>query len=128
MTMVNTPSRDWRKKSHRLQDSRDEFKARNRKKAEKIKILEGRALDLERSRSQWKKKCEEKVQENKRLADELIVKDELIEAERQLRQREATAHAEELEHLKKKWQILQQISQGKKNKKSLADTIQQFLS
>jgi len=60
--MVNTPSRDWRKKSHRLQDSRDEFKARNREKAEKIKSLEGRTLDLERSRSQWKKKCEEKAQ------------------------------------------------------------------
>src|SRR3990172_5922099 len=121
--MVNTPSRDWRKKSHRLQDSRDEFKARNREKAEKIKTLESRTLDLERSRSQWKKKCEEKARENKKLADELVAKDELIEAERQLREKEATAHAEELERLKKKWQTLQQFSREKKNKKSLADTI-----
>jgi SMC interacting uncharacterized protein involved in chromosome segregation len=126
--MVNTPSRDWRKKSHRLQDSRDEFKARNRDKAEKIKTLEGRALDLERSRSQWKKKCEEKAQENKRLADELVAKDELIEMERKLRQQEAAAHADELEGLKKKRQMQQQCSQEKKSKKSLADTIRQFLS
>jgi len=34
---VNTPSRDWRKKSHPLQDSQDEFKAENREKAEKLK-------------------------------------------------------------------------------------------
>ena len=126
--MVNTPSRDWRKKSHRLQDSRDEFKARNREKAEKIKILEGRTLDLKRSRAQWKKKCEEKARENKKLADELVAKDELIEAERQLREQEAAAHAEELGHLKKKWQTLQQFSREKKNTKSLADTIRQFLS
>ena len=126
--MANTPSRDWRKKSHRLQDSRDEFKARNREKAEKIKTLESRTLDLERSRSQWKKKCEEKARENKKLADELVAKDELIEAERQLREKEATAYAEELERLKKKWQTLQQFSREKKNTKSLADTIRQFLS
>ena len=126
--MVNTPSRDWRKKSHRLQDSRDEFKARNREKAEKIKTLEGRALDLERSRSQWKKKCEEKVQENKRLADELVAKDELIEVERKLRLQETAAHADELEGLKKKWQMLQQCSREKKNKKSIAGTIRQLWS
>lgn len=126
--MVNTPSRDWRKKSHRLQDSRDEFKARNREKAEKIKTLEGRTLDLERSRSQWKKKCEEKVQENKRLADELVAKDELIEMERKLRQQEAAVHADELEGLKKKWRMQQQCSQEKESKKSLVDTIRQFLS
>ena len=99
--MGNTPSRDWRKKSHRLQDSRDEFKARNRDKAEKIKTLEGKTLDLERSRSQWKQKCEEKTREIKKLADEVVAKDELIEAERKLRQQEAETHAEELEHLKK---------------------------
>lgn len=126
--MANTPSRDWRRKSHRLQDSRDEFKTRNREKAEKIKTLEGRAFDLERSRSQWKKKCEEKGQEIKKLADELVAKDELIEAERKLREQEAAVHSEELEHLKKKWQMLQQFSQEKKNKKSLTDTIRQFLS
>jgi SMC interacting uncharacterized protein involved in chromosome segregation len=126
--MVNRPSRDWRKRSHRLQESRDEFKARNRNKAEKIKALEGKALDLERSRSEWKQKCEEKARENKRLADELVAKDELIEAERKLRQQETEAHSEELEQLKKKWQMLQQRSQGKKITKSLTDTIRQFLS
>jgi chromosome segregation ATPase len=126
--MVNTPSRDWRKKSHRLQDSRDEFKARNREKAEKIKILEGRALDLERSRAQWKKKCEERIQEIKKLANELVAKDELIEMEKKLRQQEAVVHADELEGLKKKWQMLQQCSREKKNKKSLADTIRQLWS
>jgi len=126
--MVNTPSRDWRKKSHRLQDSRDEFKARNREKAEKIKTLEGKALDLEQSRSQWKKKCEEKTREIKRLADEVASKDELIEAERKLRQQEVSSHSEELEHLKKKWQMLQQRSQEKKTTKSITDTIRQFLS
>ena len=126
--MGNTPSRDWRKKSHRLRDSRDEFKARNRKKAEKIKSLEGRALDLERSRSQWKQKCDEKDRENKRLVNEIAVHHELIEAERKLRQQEAVAYSEELERLKKKWQMLQQSSQEKKTTKSLADTIRQFLS
>lgn len=126
--MVNSPSRDWRKRSHRLQDSRDEFKARNRDKAEKIKALEGKALDLEHSRSQWKQKCEEKTREIKRLADEVAAKDELIEAERKLRQQEAEAHSEELGHLKKKWQMLQQRSQEKKITKSLTDTIRQFLS
>ncbi len=126
--MVNTPSRDWRKKSHRLQDSRDEFKARNREKAEKIKTLEGRTLDLERSRSQWKKKCEEKAQEIKRLADELVAKNELIEMEKKLRQQETETYADELEGLKKKWQMQQQRSQEKESKKSLADTIRQFLS
>jgi SMC interacting uncharacterized protein involved in chromosome segregation len=126
--MVNTPSRDWRKRSHRLQDSRDEFKARNREKAEKIKALEGKALDLECSRSQWKKKCEEKVQENKRLVDELVAKDELIEMERKMRQQEAAAHADELEGLKKKWQMLQQCSREKKDKKSFAGTIRQLWS
>lgn len=126
--MVNRPSRDWRKRSHRLQESRDEFKARNRNKAEKIKALEGKALDLERSRSEWKRKCEEKAQENKRLADELVAKDELIEAEKKLRQQETEAHSEELEQLKKKWQMLQQRSQEKKITKSLTDTIRQFLS
>jgi SMC interacting uncharacterized protein involved in chromosome segregation len=124
--MANTPSRDWRKKSHRLQNSRDEFKARNRDKAQKIKTLEGRTLDLERSRSQWKKKCEERIQEIKRLADELVAKDGLIEIEKKLRQQEAAAHADELDGLKKKWQTLQQCSQGKKSKKSLADTIRQL--
>ena len=127
-TMGNTPSRDWRKRSHRLQDSRDEFKARNRDKAEKIKSLEGKALDLEHSRSQWKQKCEEKAQENKRLADEITAKDELIEVERKLRRQEAQTHSDELEHLKKKWQMLQQRCQEKKPTKSLADTIRQFLS
>ena len=124
--MVNTPSRDWRKKSHRLQESRDEFKARNRKKAEKIKNLEGRALDLERSRSQWKKKCEEKAREIKILSDELVAKDELIEIERKLRQQETIVHTEELEGLKKKWQMQQQSSREKTSKKSLIDTIQQL--
>lgn len=126
--MVNSPSRDWRKRSHRLQDSRDEFKARNRDKAEKIKTLEGKALDLERSRSQWKQKYEEKTREIKRLANEVAAKDELSEAERKLRQQEAAAHADELEGFKKKWQMLQQCSQEKESKKSLADTIRQFLS
>ncbi len=126
--MVNTPSRDWRKKSHRLQESRDEFKARNRNKAEKIKTLEGKALDLERSRSQWKQKCEEKTREIKRLADEVAVKDELIEEERKLRQQEAARHAEELEGLKKKWQMLQLSSLERKTKKSLVGTIRQLLS
>jgi hypothetical protein len=50
--MVNMPSRDWHKRSHRLRESRDEFKTRNRKKAEKIKALEGTATDLEQSRAQ----------------------------------------------------------------------------
>lgn len=99
--MVNRPSRDWRKRSHRLQESRDEFKARNRDKAEKVKILEGKALDLERSRSQWKEKCKEKTREIKRLTDEVAEKDELIEAERKLRQQEIEMHSEELEQLKK---------------------------
>ena len=126
--MVNIPSRDWRKKSHRLQDSRDEFKARNREKAAKIKALEGTASDLEHSRAQWKKKCEEKAQENKRLSDELVAKDELIEMERRLRREEAATHAEELEGLKKKWQMLQQSSRERKTKKSLGDTIRQLLS
>jgi len=126
--MVNRPSRDWRKRSHRLQESRDEFKARNRNKAEKIKTLEGKALDLERSRSEWKQKCEEKTREIKRLADEVAAKDELIEAERKSRQQETEAHSEELEQLKKKWQMLQQRSLEKKTTKSLADTIRQFLS
>lgn len=126
--MVNIPSRDWRKRSHRLQDSRDEFKARNRKKAEKIKTLEGRASDLEYSRSQWKKKCEKQAQENKRLVGELVARDELIEREKKLREQEAMAHAEELESLKKKWQMQQQFSQEKKTKKSLVGTIRQLLS
>ena len=47
------------------------------------------------------KKCEEKAQENKRLSDELVAKDELIEMERRLRREEAATHAEELEGLKK---------------------------
>jgi hypothetical protein len=85
-------------------------------------------LDLERSRSQWKKKCEEKVQENKKLVDDLVVKDELIEMERKLRQQEAAAHADELEGLKKEWQMLQQCSREKKSKKSLAGTIRQLWS
>jgi len=99
--MVNMPSRDWRKRSHRLLESRDEFKMRNRKKAEKIKALEGTATDLEQSRAQWKKKCEERVQEIETLKNELAEKDSLIEAERKLRQQEADVHAEELEGLKK---------------------------
>lgn len=126
--MVNMPSRDWRKRSHRLLESRDEFKARNRKKAEKIKALQGTATDLEQSRAQWKKKCEERVQEIETLKNELVEKDSLIEAERKLRQQEAVVHAEELEGLKKKWQMLQQSSQGKKSKTSLVATIQQLWS
>jgi DNA repair exonuclease SbcCD ATPase subunit len=126
--MSNVSSRDWRKKSHRLQKAKDEFKERNREKATKIKSLEGQASDLKKSRSQWKKKYEEKTQEIKRLATELAAKDELIEAEKKLRQQEAAEHAEELERLKKKWEMLQLLSQGKKSKKSLADTIRQFLS
>jgi chromosome segregation ATPase len=128
MDMVNVPSRDWRKKSHRLQDSRDEFKARNRDKAAQIKALQIKASDVEKSRSQWKKKCEEKTREIKRLEDEAVVKDELIEAERKLRKQEAEAHVEEFESLKKKWEMLQQRSQEKKTTKSLTDTIRQFLS
>ena len=126
--MVNTPSRDWRKRSHRLCESRDEFKTRNRKKAEKIKALEGTAADLEQSRAQWKRKCEERVQEIKMLKNELAEKDSLIEGERKLRQQEAAVHAEELEGLKKKWQMLQQSSREKKSKTSLVATIQQLWS
>ncbi len=126
--MVNRPSRDWRKRSHRLQDSRDEFKARNRDKAAQIKALQIKASDVEESRSQWKKKCEEKTREIKRLEDEVAAKDELIEAARKLRQQEAETHAEELQQLKKKWEMLQQHSREKKTTKSLADTIRQFLS
>jgi len=126
--MVNMPSRDWRKRSHRLLESRDEFKMRNRKKAEKIKALEGTATDLEQSRAQWKKKCEERVQEIETLKNELAEKDSLIEAERKLRQQEADVHAEELEGLKKKWRMQQQSSLEKKSKKSLVGTIRQLLS
>jgi chromosome segregation ATPase len=126
--MPKTPSRDWRKRSHRLCESRDEFKARNREKAAKIKALEGTASDLEQSRAQWKKKCEKKTQEIKTLKNEIAEKDALIEAEKILRQQEATAHVEELEDLKKKWQMLQQSSLGKEPKKSLVDTIRQLLS
>jgi chromosome segregation ATPase len=126
--MPKTPSRDWRKRSHRLCESRDEFKARNREKAAKIKALEGTASDLEQSRAQWKKKCEKKTQEIKTLKNEIAEKDALIEAERILRQQEAAAHVEELEDLKKKWQMLQQSSLGKEPKKSLVDTIRQLLS
>ena len=126
--MPKTPSRDWRKRSHRLCESRDEFKARNREKAAKIKALEGTASDLEQSRAQWKKKCEEKTQEIKTLKNEIAEKDALIEAEKILRQQEAAAHVEELEDLKKKWQMLQQSSLGKEPKKSLVDTIRQLLS
>jgi len=126
--MTNMPSRDWRKRSHRLRKGRDELKTRNREKASKIKALEGSASDLEHSRSQWKKKCEEKAQENKALKNEIAAKDELIETERKLRQQEAAAHVEELEGLKKKWQMLQQSSQVKRAKKSLVGTILQLLS
>lgn len=126
--MTNMPSRDWRKRSHRLGESRDEFKARNREKAAKIKTLEGTALDLEHSRAQWKKKCEEKVQENKALKSEIAEKEALIEMERKLRQQEAAAHAEAFEVLKKKWQMQQQSSLEKKTKKSLVGTIRQLLS
>lgn len=122
------PSRDWRKRSHRLCKGRDEFKERNREKAAKIKALEGTASDLEHSRSQWKKKCEEKVQENKVLKNEIEAKDALIEEERKLRQQETATHAEELEGLKKKWQMQQQSSLERKTKKSLVDTIRQLLS
>ncbi len=99
--MTNMPSRDWRKRSHRLSKSRDQFKARNREKAAKIKALEGTASDLGQSRAQWKKKCEERAQENKTLKNEIAAKDALIEEERKLRRQEATTHAEELEMLKK---------------------------
>lgn len=121
-------SRDWRKRSHRLRKGRDALKARNREKATKIKALEGRASDLELSRSQWKKKCEEKTQELKQLTSEIEAKDELIEVEKQLRQQEAAAYFGELESLKKKWQMLQLCFREKKTKKSLIDTILQFLS
>lgn len=126
--MGNISSRDWRKKSHRLQKGRDEFKARNREKAAQIKALQIKTSDVEESRSQWKKKYEEKTREIKRLEDEVAAKNELIEAERRLRKQEAEAHEEELDGLKKKWQMLQQRSQEKKTTKSITDTIRQFLS
>ena len=125
---MKTPSRDWRKRSHRLSESRDEFKARNREKAEKIKALEGKTTDLEHSRAQWKKKCEEKTQENNALKNEITEKEALIEAERKLRQQEAVIHAEEFESLKKKWQMQQQASLENRTKKSLAGAIRQLLS
>lgn len=125
---MNVPSRDWRKRSHRLCESRDEFKTRNREKAEKIKALEGKASDLEHSRAQWKKKCEEKAQEIKTLKNTVAEKDALIDAERELREQEAVAYAEGLESLKKKWQMQQQASQEKETKKSLVDAIRQLLS
>lgn len=99
--MTNRPSRDWRKRSHRLGKSRNEFKTRNRAKAIKIKALEGTASDLEESRTRWKKKCEEKVQEIKTLKNEIEEKNSLIEEERKSRQQEAIAYSEELEALKK---------------------------
>ncbi len=126
--MTNMPSRDWRKRSHRLGESRDEFKSRNREKAAKIKALEGTASDLEHSRAQWKKKCEEKVQENKALKNEIAEKEALIEIERKLRQQEAAANVEAFEVLKKKWQMQQQSSRENKTKKSLVGTIRQLLS
>lgn len=126
--MVNMPSRDWRKRSHRLRESRDEFKERNREKAAKIKALEGTTSDLEQSRAQWKKKCEERAQEIKTLKNEIAEKDALLEVERKVREQEAAAYAEELEDLKKKWQMLQQSSLEKKSKKSIAGTIRRLLS
>ncbi|MGH7250216.1 MAG: hypothetical protein ACREGC_04525, partial [Minisyncoccia bacterium] len=105
-----------------------EFKERNRDKAIKVKALTGKAQDLEHSRSQWKKKCEEHAQENQRLVGELAARDALIETEKELRQQEAQMYAEELEQLKKKWQMLQQSFQEKKIKKFPTDIIQQYLS
>lgn len=125
--MTNMPSRDWRKRSHRLCESRDEFKARNREKAVKIKALEGTARDLQQSRTQWKKKCDEKVQEIKDLKTEIAEKNTLIEVERTLRQQEAAAHLEELEELKKKEQMPESCFREQQTKKSLVDAIRQLL-
>jgi chromosome segregation ATPase len=126
--MINMPSRDWRKRSHRIEQSRDSQKIKNREKATRIKALEGKASDLETSREQWKKKYETKVEEIKKLADEIAAKDKLVEAEKALRQQEAAAYAAELDRLKKKWEMLQQVSLKKQNKRSLTDTIRQYLS
>lgn len=126
--MPNIPSRDWRKRSHRLNQSRDNLQIKNREKATKIKALEGKASDLEQSRAQWKKKYEAQVEEVKALTDEIAAKNALMEAERRLHQEEVATNLKELDRLKKKWQMLQQSSQEKKKTRSLGDAIRQLLS
>src|SRR5579863_1786738 len=102
MPTESDAARAWRKRSHRLRASRDALKIRNREKATKIKALEGKASDLEVSRTQWKKKYEDKTEENDILKKEIEARDKLIEIEKQLRQQEAKAHLDELTSFKKK--------------------------
>jgi len=94
----------------------------------KLKHCKLRPRTLKRVDRNGKRNARKKTREIKRLEDEAVVKDELIEAERKLRKQEAEAHVEEFESLKKKWEMLQQRSQEKKTTKSLTDTIRQFLS
>ena len=76
-------TRTLRKKVKRIEVSRSSIKAKNRKKGEIIKDLQGRKSELEESRDKWKTKhsaqekaCDELSKKYREMADLLQIKEE----------------------------------------------------
>lgn len=96
----------------RMKKSRDDLKEANRQKAQEIKALRDRNVEIKESRNMWKARCQEiqksiEIQKEE-LKQELDAVHLAIEEERSLKEKESDClsalHAE-LEELKKKIKI-----------------------
>ena len=72
-----------RKKINRINASKEEFKERNREKAVTNKHLQGKVADLEMSRAEWKKKCQEQERLYEELQKQLAAAQEEAKLERE---------------------------------------------
>ena len=81
--------RDLRKKSKRIQESRDALKKKNKEKATNIKKLRGTIDDLKESRNSWKAQYEQVVAKNIKLDTDIKERsNRLKESERKITERD----------------------------------------
>lgn len=95
---VKEEARALRKKSKRIEESRDSIKAKSREKGKIIKAHQDRQTELEKNRDDWKAKCKE--QEKERLNAENNYKE--IAYLLNMKEEQLRETLKEFEELKKK--------------------------
>jgi chromosome segregation ATPase len=96
---VKEKARALRKKTKRIEESRDSIKAKSREKGKVIKAYQDRQTELEKNRDDWKAKCKE--QEKERMnADE---KHKQVAALFNMKEEQFKEILKEFEELKKKY-------------------------
>jgi chromosome segregation ATPase len=71
-------SRDLRKKSKRIQESRDTLKEKNKEKSVDLKKLRGALDDMKVSRNSWKAQYEQAVADNIKLTTDIKSQSNLL--------------------------------------------------